>query len=227
MTISVSRSRSLLLGCVAGAGLMIAASPASAMLYVLDFTTSSQTGQIYFNAPDYATPGALPGRITSIWSPNSYETTYGAGFNHSGVKQQIKSIVPFFNNPGYFTNAIHKTNDNELLTFSNELNTTPPSSHFDPLHPWFSSGGFAVEAYNGSNPADATIIDIFVKPPVRLGGLPQFEVGSFDRFGHAITSSGPAILSVPGPALAVGFLGLSGLVGGGAAFRLRKRFSAR
>jgi hypothetical protein len=223
MTISVSRSRSLLLGCVAGAGLMIAASPASAMLYVLDFTTSSQTGQIYFNAPDYATPGALPGLITSIWSPNSYETTYGAGFNHSGVKQQIKSIVPV----NGFTNAFHQKNDNELLTFSNELNTTPPSSHFDPHHPWFSYGGFAVEAYNGPNPADATIIDIFVKPPVRVGALPTFDVESFDRFGHAITSPGTATLSVPGPALAVGLLGLSGLVGGGAAFRLRKRFSAR
>ncbi|MGA9600139.1 MAG: hypothetical protein WBS22_07795 [Methylocystis sp.] len=223
MTLFISRSRRVLLGCVTGAGLVIAASPASAFLYVLDFSTPSQTGQVYINAPNWATPGALPGLITGIWTPGSFETTYGAGFNENGVKQQIKEIIPV----GTFSNATHHLNDNELLTFSNELHTNPPSSNFDPLHPWFSSGGFAVEAWNGTDVADATILDFFVKPPVRAGGLPTFVVESMDRYGHVISTPGTAILSVPGPALAAGYLGLSGLVAGGAALRLRKRLAAR
>jgi hypothetical protein len=220
----VSRFRRLLVGSAA-AGLLIAASPASAMLYVLDFQTASQSGQIYFIAPEWSTHGALPGTISGIEVVNSWEITTGASFSHSGVKQAIKSIVPV----GAFSNSFHKTNDNELLTFSNELHTTPPSSHFDPLHPWFTEGGFAVEAYNngpGGGPADATIIDIFVKPGVN-GKAATFDVESFDKSGHVILSSGTATLSVPSPAPASGYLGLAGLAFGAAALRLRGRLAAR
>ena len=54
-----------------------------------------------------------------------------------------------------------------------------------------------------------------------------FVVESVDRYGHVISTPGTAILSVPGPALAAGFLGLSSLVAGGAALSLRKRLAAR
>ena len=221
MTISLSRSRSLLLGCVAGAGLMIAASPASAMLYVLDFTTSSQTGQIYFNAPAYTTPGALPGGITSIWVPGSVVTTFGT-IADNGVPEQVKSIVPI----NGFSNSFGKKNDNELQSFINSLHTIPPSSNLNTT--WFDEGGFAVKLNDG------TIIDIFTKPAV--GHLAaSFEVESFHTGYTAIlgsVSANPrsgtfAILSVPGPMLAAGYLGLSGLALGAAALRLRKRFAAR
>src|SRR5208283_2245065 len=181
MTIFISRSRRVMLGCIAGAGLVIAASPASALLYILDFSTPSQQGQIYFTAPAYSTPGALPGLITGIWSPGSYETTTGSGFNESGVKQQIKSIIPV----GHFSNAFHQLNDNDLLAFAPNVSLHPPTSNQDTK--WFSYGGFAVEAYNGHDVADATFLDIFVKPPVRAGGLPTFDVESVDRYGHVIT----------------------------------------
>jgi hypothetical protein len=219
-----SRCRGLLVGSIA-AGVLSAASPASATLYVLNFTTSSQTGQIYLIGPDWTKPGALPGTITAIEIVNSYETTVGANFNHSGVKQRIQSIVPI----GGFKNAFLQLNDNKLETFSNTNSTTPASSTWNktPATEWFSYGGFAVTAYNGTDSTDATILDIFVKPPVRLGGLPTFEVESFDKSGHAIVSPGTGILSVPTPALAGGFMGLSGLGFGGITLWLRRRLAAR
>ncbi len=83
-------------------------------------------------------------------------------------------------------------------------------------------------AYSTINgPADATTIDIFVKPPVRPGGLPTFDVELKDRFGNIILSPGTALLSVPGPAPATGYVGLIGLALGLAGLRLRERVAAR
>ncbi len=133
MNLIFSRCRRLLVSSIAG-GLLIAASPASATLYVLQFHTAAQTGQVYFTAPDWTTPGALPGQINGIEVINSFEITTarpGSSFNHSGVSQRIQSIVPI----GSFTNAFAQPNDNKLLTFSNELSTIPASSNFDPHHP--------------------------------------------------------------------------------------------
>jgi hypothetical protein len=212
MTLFASRSKKLLVGCLAAAGLALAASPAAAMLYVIKFTTASQQGQIYFTAPDWTTAGALPGQITGISVINSVVTTTGHNFVDNGIPQRVTSIVPV----GGFTNTFHQTNDNQLLSFVNNLNTTPASSNLDST--WFDQGGFAVQLM------DHTIVDLFYRPAV--GHVPgAFTVQSFDINHHRITASGTAILSVPAPGLAAGFVGLLGLALGAAGLRLRERFA--
>ncbi len=219
MHLIFSRSRELLLGAIAG-GLMIAASPASAMLYVLDFTTASTTGQIYFIAPDYMTPGALPGAISGIEIVNSYETTVGSDFDNSGIKQRIRSIVPIDG----FSNFLGYKNDNELLTFANTNHTIPASSSPPNDLNWFSGGGFAVEAYNSIS-ADATIIDIFVRP-VKGALKPTFYVEARDASGNIIYSAGRATLSVPDPTPGLGFFGLAALALSAAGLKLKRRLGA-
>jgi hypothetical protein len=217
MTQFVSGSRVLLVGCLAAAGLAVAASPASAFEYVIDFQTSSQHGQIEFDAPSYlaAPPNGLPGAIFGLDILQSAVTTTGSNFVDSGIPQRVESIVPI----GHFSNTFGRPNDNQLLSFTNNLNTTPGSSNLDLT--WFTEGGFAVTLRDG------TIVDLFVKPATG-GAHPRpatFDVESFDILGHAIVSPGTAILSVPGPTPAAGSLGLFGLALGAAALKLRQRLA--
>jgi hypothetical protein len=226
MTNPVSRSRKLLVGCLAAAGLAVAASPASATEYFLTFQTSSQSGDIYLNAPDWTAlpPDGLPGTITGIEVTGSVVTSGGSHFIDSSIPQQVMSLVPYHG----FTNTFGHPNDNTLLSFTNSNITFPPSSNLDLT--WFDYGGFAVTLEDG------TIVDLFVKPGT-TGSHPRpptFDVESVDINGHTIISPGtaelwvlpPAIQPVPGPTPATaGSLGLFGLALGAAALKLRRRFA--
>ena len=220
-------SRKLLVSCFAAAGLAGAASPASADFYELTYTTPSQSGDIFFQTlgsgypatiAQIAAPGTAVGNVTI---GQSVETTSGTGFLNDGVPQTVSQIIapgqfnpdPFF--PGNFVGGL---NDNQLLTFSNDLHTSPPSSNADTT--WFNSNGFAFLA------ADNTQVNVYVSDQ---GNAPRFSVDSLDINGNYIAGQGSAVLTdlgSPGPAPGAGFLGLFGLALGAAALKLRERGAA-
>jgi len=215
MTFSPFRVGKLAVGAFA-VSVAITAGPASAELYRLTFTTSSQTGTIYFQAP---IAGLLPGPITSIWGT---ETTTGltpGSFLDSGIPQSIQALV----GSGGYDNFLTKSNDNQLLSFVPNVSLTPPTSNLDTT--WFSSGGVAFSV------ADNTILNLFVQPAVG-GAHPRparFWIESSDVNGNLIDANGGAVLltdlGAPAPTPGAGYLGLMVLALGAAAHKLRQRLA--
>ena len=105
---SASRSRNLLASCVAAAGLAIAASPALADVYELQYQTASQSGDIFFIAPPPSalppSPGATPQLIQQI-------VPYGAviaginGGNPMYSTETTTGIACGTGGPGCFNNV--------------------------------------------------------------------------------------------------------------------------
>jgi hypothetical protein len=236
------RSRNLLVSCLAAAGLAVAASPALADVYELQYTTASQTGDLFFFAPP---PGALPGLITAL-VPNgtvipginggnpmfNTETTTGtpcgAGgpgcFNNINTTQSVSFLLP----PGSFPNQFTgNTNDNLLESFVPNVSPNPPSSNLD--NTWFSDtagvnpGGIAFQAADGTQVAVYTYDD---------GSGPRLWAESYDIYGNDIAASqvqgGLSTLTdlgAPAPTPGAGYLGLFSLAIGAAAFKLRERLA--
>jgi hypothetical protein len=241
MMVSAFRARTLLVRGLAAAALAVAASPAWAGVYELQYQTSSQIGDIYFYAPP---PGALPGPISGIVPAGtivggalvgpSTETTTGLApcsppgttsgcFVNSGVAQTITGLLL----PGTFQNTYGGTNDNQLLSFTNNLGTNPESSNLSDT--WFSDsrpygspgynpGGFAFQT------ADNTWVGVFTYDG---GSGPQFWVQSIDVYGNLVDSSGTGTATLtflaPGPTPGAGHLGLFALGVAFAALKLRER----
>ncbi len=232
MNRTVSQPRKLLAACL-GAGIAVAASPASADVYEFSFATASQSAQIYFYAP---APSALPGQILGL-VPNgtvipaidggapiySTETTTGSSFNNSGMQQLVTGIIA----AGIVVNQSSGLyNDNLLLSFVNSNNTTPPSSNLattwftDPT-PGDNPGGFAFQA------ADGTTVDVYTYD---AGTGPLLFADSIDVFGNVITASQVqgqlstlTDLGSPAPTPGAGYLGLFGLSLAAVALKLRDR----
>ncbi len=238
---SVSRSRKLLLGCLAGAALAIAASPAAAGIYELTYHTQSQDGDIFFYAPPPnqlpPTPGQLPGLIVGLVANGtvipgvnggnpmfSTETTFGfdpcpapSCFNNSGTLQLVTQLLP----AGGFINAFGGVNNNLLQTFIPNVSPNPPTSSLE--NTWFDSNGIAFQAQDGTVVAVLTFDD---------GSGPRLLGNSLDIFGNEVYASRDggqldtiSYLGAPGPAPATGYLGLFGLALAAAALKLRERFA--
>jgi hypothetical protein len=231
---SVSQSRKLLVGCLAAAGLAVAASPASAWeIYELQYHTASQDGDIYFYAPPPSalppTLGQVPGLITGIVPDGTIvngspifntETTTGLTFNNNGNPVPVTGLLA----PNSFGNVFGGANDNLLLSFVPNVSSNPPTSNL--ANSWFTDqtgvnppGGIAFQA------ADGTQVSVFT-----FGG--QLWAESIDIFGNDIYASQVAgglstltALGAPGPTPATGYLGLFGLAIGAAALKLRERLA--
>ncbi len=245
---SASRSRNILATCLA-AGLAVAASPALADVYELQYQTASQSGDIFFYAPPPGqlppTSGAMPGLITGLvtngaslpWINGglpifSSETTTGtpcspAGvgcFNNINTTQLVTGLLPVGAFPNTWTGS---TNDNLLESFNPNVSANPPVSNLS--NTWFSDttgvnpGGVAFQAADGTQVAIYTYDD---------GNGPQLWAESYDIYGNDIAASqvtgGLSTLTdlgAPAPTPGAGYLGLFGLALGAAALRLRERFA--
>jgi len=137
--------RKLLTAGAAACASALSASAAFADNFELSYSTTAGSGTIFFTVGGH---GATTGLITNVTGSETMTGSSGAPIKDSGIAQSVTGPVAALS----YTNFKNGMNDNDLVAFT----PTPPSTNTSSSDTtWFSSGGFAFLA------ADGTVIDVY------------------------------------------------------------------